>query len=216
MPRPPRIYRATPGVPNHVVIRGNNRRRIFSYVNDRVTFIHYLAKALEKTQCRLHALALLTNHVHLEVDPPSVSALSELMRSTCWHYSRYRNARTGGSGKLFEERFWSRPLNDWSDVATVTAYIDLNPVGKLYGRPATDWSSKGLHLGETSNVPHDIWEPSPWYLDLGQCTSARIDRYREWIADYQLRRLERSIEEPLSLPCEHRGRLERPDRTSAR
>ncbi len=180
-------------------------------------FIRYLAKALERSESQLHALALNANHVHLEVCPPTVPALSELMRSVCWHYARYRNRRTGGSGKLFEERFWSRPLNDWNDIGVVTAYIDLNPVGKVYGRPATKWSTLGLHTGERSNVPHDIWQPSQWYLDLGENALERVASYRSWLEAYRARRRDKSLEIPSPQTHEeHRGRLERPDRSSAR
>lgn len=103
MPRKPRCRIVVPGRPHHVVIRGNNRRRLFSYSSCYRRFLRYLADALRHTGCRLHALALMTNHVHLVITPPDAAALSSCVKRLAQRYAVQRNARFAASGKGLEE-----------------------------------------------------------------------------------------------------------------
>ena len=126
MARLRREQRVIPNQPNHVVLRGNNRRNLFSYANDRDFFIRLLRRFADDS-CLFHNIALLTNHVHLVATPDSVEALSGCIKNCSQQYATYRNKRRGGSGKLFEERFFSKPIADDFHMAVVSAYVDLNP-----------------------------------------------------------------------------------------
>ncbi len=63
MPRKPRFF--LPGVPVHVVQRGNNRQSIFIDDFDRRVYLDWLKEASERWSCRIHAYVLMTDHVHL-------------------------------------------------------------------------------------------------------------------------------------------------------
>ncbi|MFB1486234.1 MULTISPECIES: transposase [unclassified Thiocapsa] len=63
IPRKPRFF--LPGVPVHVVRRGNNQRPIFSDDIDDRACLHWLKEASGRWSCRIHAYVLMTNHVHL-------------------------------------------------------------------------------------------------------------------------------------------------------
>jgi putative transposase len=67
MPRRPRIH--LDGVPLHIVQRGHNRAPCFFGEEDYQTYHYWLAEALKKEHCALHAYALMTNHVHLLITP---------------------------------------------------------------------------------------------------------------------------------------------------
>ena len=85
MPRQARIV--APGLPHHVYMRGNNRRRLFGRPTDYRRYIDCLARGLDASACTLHQLTLMTNHVHLAIrvaDAP----LGEIMRSVASRYAR--------------------------------------------------------------------------------------------------------------------------------
>src|SRR5258706_11670778 len=117
--RKPRIV--VPGYPHHVILRGNNRRRLFSYPSDYRAFLRYLAGGLRKHPCEVNALALMTNHVHLLMTPRKLETLPKLIHYTSMRYAQLRNARHADSGKLFEGKFLSFPVLGERQLAIVTA-----------------------------------------------------------------------------------------------
>ena len=199
MGRPHRCERVLANKPNHVIIRGNNRRRLFSYPRDRHEFVRLLGIGLRKHACELNAASLLSNHVHLIVIPGLVKALSECMKFVNWRYALYRNKRMGGTGKVFEERFWSKPITSTRQLAVTTLYVDLNETSagiKPYRGRA--WSTRSFHDGkpEESWLPFTLWTPSSWYEHLGRNTAARQEGYREWEQTYLQQRLVREVDCP--------------------
>jgi putative transposase len=67
MPRKPRFN--LPGIPQHVIQRGNNRDPCFLGEEDYQRYLADLDEALINNDCRCHAYVLMTNHVHLLVTP---------------------------------------------------------------------------------------------------------------------------------------------------
>ena len=63
MPRRPRIQ--LDGVPLHIFQRGHNREACFYGEEGYQSYLHWPGEALGESDCRLHAYALMTNHVHL-------------------------------------------------------------------------------------------------------------------------------------------------------
>ena len=62
MPRKPRFR--LPGVPQHVIQRGNNREPCFFFETDYYRYLENLESAAKKFHCQIHAYVLMTNHVH--------------------------------------------------------------------------------------------------------------------------------------------------------
>ena len=67
MPRRPRMY--LPGIPAHVVQRGNNRQATFFCEDDYRFYLHCMAGAARRYGVAIHAYVLMTNHVHLLMTP---------------------------------------------------------------------------------------------------------------------------------------------------
>ena len=67
MPRQQR-YRI-PDIPQHLVVRGNDRRACFFDSSDYSRYLALLNEASSKHRCEVHAYVLMTNHVHLLVTP---------------------------------------------------------------------------------------------------------------------------------------------------
>lgn len=223
-----RTREVEPGYPHHVVLRGNNRRKLFSYQPEYVLFLKCLANGLSKTGCLLYGASLLSNHIHLIIVPPSEQSLSKCIQRVAQRYAQVRNKRRRGSGKLFEQRFFSKVIRTESQLGIVTAYVDTNPelAGlecKLYRR--YPWTSLGLHCGELSSsspILSSLCSPSPWYLSLGKTYHARSNVYRDFVYAYaykiyllgysdNLHRTESATQIARQTPW----RFMRPDRTRA-
>jgi putative transposase len=174
--------------PHHVILRGNNRRRIFSYPDDYWAFMRYLAQGMAKHPCQMHALTLMTNHVHILLTPSTPEAMSKLVHHTAMRYAKLRNAGRSSTGKLFEGPFKSFPVLGDGQLARVTAYIELNPVRAGMRDDPRDYrySTYGLHVDGRCDVPPSLWTPSPWYRSLGDTIQERARRYRDWVRDCRL------------------------------
>ncbi|MDR1187640.1 MAG: transposase [Bifidobacteriaceae bacterium] len=129
----------------HAMMRGVNRTDLFVDDQDREFFLEHARETAERTGARVLAFALMGNHVHflIEADPDQLSAFFRLLGG---RYARRFNLRHQRVGHLFQGRFKSIPVNDIKYLATVVAYIHLNPVrGGLASDPADyQWSSRGV------------------------------------------------------------------------
>jgi putative transposase len=67
MSRKPRFI--LPGIPQHVIQRGNNREPCFYAEQDSWRYLHDLKEAATHNQAAIHAYVLMTNHVHRLVTP---------------------------------------------------------------------------------------------------------------------------------------------------
>jgi len=67
MPRRTRIV--VPGIPWHIIQRGNNRSACFYTDDDYHKYLETLKEQADKYDCLIHAYCLMTNHVHLLLTP---------------------------------------------------------------------------------------------------------------------------------------------------
>jgi len=181
MPRTARTV--LPGVPHHVILRGNNRRRLFSYPRDYDHWLYLIGRELETGDVALNAFCLMRNHVHLLATPEEESALSRFIKGVAQRYAQRRNRRLRASGKLFEERYYSKPMQSEAHLALATAYIDLNPVRAAITKTGDGyrWSTFATHAGSTPPSPYvRLWSPSSWYLGLAPDSAGRVAAYRAW------------------------------------
>ena len=78
MARKPRFN--LPGVPQHVVQRGNNRESCFLADADNRRYLRDLHDAALKNQAAIHAYVLMTNHVHILVTPGHPYSITHMMQ----------------------------------------------------------------------------------------------------------------------------------------
>ena len=159
MARQPRLD--LPGIPQHIVQRGNNRLPCFLDDADRARYRQLLREALLATGCRLHAYVLMDNHVHLLLTPPAPGATSRMMQWLGRQYVGQFNARHGRTGTLWEGRYKACLVDDADYLLRCVRYIDLNPVrARMTDDPtAFPWSGCaglcGLR-GDPLLAPHPV------------------------------------------------------------
>ncbi|EAT16035.1 protein of unknown function DUF1568 [Desulfuromonas acetoxidans DSM 684] len=149
MPRHARID--IPGLLQHVIVRGIERRDIFITDDDREDFVRRLSGLLEETSTACYAWALLDNHVHLLLIPTEIS-LSILMRRLLTGYAVSFNLRHKRAGHLFQNRYKSIVCDSDVYLLELVRYIHLNPVraGKVTDMNALadyHWSGHRQILG---------------------------------------------------------------------
>lgn len=140
MPRRPRYH--VPGDFYHVIARGNQQQDIFRQEDDYLRYLSYLAIYAPKYAVKVHAYALMTNHVHLivqEGDHP----LGLFMKGVQQGYAQYVNKRYEQTGHLFQGRYKAFRIDGDQYLLTLVRYIHLNPVNAgLVQNPADyRWSS---------------------------------------------------------------------------
>lgn len=180
MARRPR--QCPPGLPVHVVQRGNNRQAIFTADADLRAYANWLREAGEKFGVEIHAWVFMTNHVHLLVTPSAADSVSRCMQFLGRHYVRYFNRHYGRTGTLFEGRFRSSLVQSGRYYLACQRYIELNPVrARLVADPADYmWSSYPAHaLGRKPAM----WKPHAEYLALGATAHARRSTWRQFFAE---------------------------------
>lgn len=183
MARTPRIV--LPHHPHHVVLRGSNRRALFSYQDDFAHFLYQLGRGALFSKCEINGATLMTNHVHLVVTPPDELALAKFVKHVAQRYAQRRNQLRRGSGHQFEARFFSRPIRTDLQLALTLQYIDLNPVRAGISRDAGGyrWSTYGLHAATATSFPSSLWTPTHWYLGLAATRDDRATKYAQWVRD---------------------------------
>ncbi|MDT8441911.1 MAG: transposase [Desulfuromonadales bacterium] len=125
MPRLARLDIA--GLLQHVIVRGIERRDIFSDDIDRQNFVDRLLTLLSETGVRCYAWAMLSNHVHLLL-MPTATPLASFMRRLLTGYAMAFNRRHKRSGHLFQNRYKSIVCEEEPYLLELVRYIHLNPL----------------------------------------------------------------------------------------
>ncbi|GMV30491.1 MAG: hypothetical protein AMXMBFR59_26160 [Rhodanobacteraceae bacterium] len=171
-----------PGIPQHVVQRGNIRLPCFLDDDDRRRYLHLLQEALIDTAVKLHAYVLMGNHVHLLVTPPGCCAVSRLLQKRGRHYVGQFTARHRRTGTLWEGRYKSCLVDSDGYLLQCSRYIDLNPVrARMTDDPvAFPWSSCASLCGRSGDP---LLSPHRTYAELGNSREERGDAYRLLLAE---------------------------------
>ena len=174
MPR--RIRFDQPGLPQHIIQRGNNRSACFFADGDYYCYLHWLRKAAHDHGVKVHAYVLMTNHVHLLATPAKAGALATMMQSLGRRYVRYVNSTYKRSGTLWEGRYKAGAVDAEDYVLRVYRYIELNPVrANMVAHPGDyPWSSYAINGGGKAS---EWLKPQALYLALGSGMKERTEAY---------------------------------------
>ena len=129
--------------------------------DDRRLFLTLLSEAAERFELVVDGYCLMTNHVHLVVTPRHETSLAEALKRTNQLYAQYVNRFHGRSGHLWQDRFFSCPLDEvhyWRALA----YIERNPVRARLRRKAWrwPWSSAAAHC--EGKDPTGLFDLTEW------------------------------------------------------
>lgn len=151
MPRKARIQSRTNYY--HVIVRGNNRDRIFVHAGQKKFYLNLLKKQNTDKLIDVAAYCLMDNHVHLIVKAEPDN-LVKAMKSLNTTYAMNFNRHTEGIGHVFQDRYRSEAINDERYLLQVVRYIHNNPVKAKMVKRAEDynWSSYNEYIKGNSNI----------------------------------------------------------------
>ena len=166
-----------PGIPQHVIQRGNDRQPCFASDDDRERHLQDLRDAACRHKVAIHAYVLMTNHVHLLASPPARNAIAAMMQALGRRYVAYFNAAYCRTGTLWEGRYKACLVDSDRYLLRCHRYVERNPVRAAMVANARDyrWSS---HRCNAYGDPDALLTPHPRYLALGDTAPARHAAYR--------------------------------------
>jgi putative transposase len=174
MPRRARL--SLPGIPWHILQRGNNRSVCFFAEEDYRFYLDHLEELALRFGCAVHAYVLMPNHVHLLLTPEREDSAALLMKHLGQRYVQYINRANQRSGKLWEGRFRSCLAQSEYGLACYR-YIELNPVRAGMVNQPRDYRWSSYHANALGKADSLI-TPHEQYLRIARTESARREAYR--------------------------------------
>jgi len=161
--------------------RGHNRQVVFASDDDFEYYRENLILFKKEFGCRIYACCLMTNHVHLIVDPgENPESLSLLMKRVAGRQTRYINKLEKRSGSLWEGRFKSSIVSTKEYLLSCSRYIELNPVRAEIVKKPSDykWSS---FAKKAEGVSDPVVDYDQIYKALGDSAADRRKAYKEYV-----------------------------------
>ena len=181
MPRPLRI--TVSNLPFHVLDRGNNRQIIFHDDEDFIYFLKLLKRYKKELKFKLYHFCLMSNHIHLMIEPTVEGSLPKIMMRLTLAYSSFFNKKYRGVGHVWQGRYKSSLVDKEDYFIWCGLYVELNPVrAGLVARPENwRWSSYNFYaFGKTDPLMEGLVDTDHYYLKLICPTfQERQKRYRE-------------------------------------
>jgi putative transposase len=125
MPRQARLD--LPGLLQHVIVRGIERRNIFRDNVDRRFFVERFSSLLHETDTDCFAWVIIPNHFHLLLHPKRIE-LKQFMRRLLTGYAVNFNKRHRRAGHVFQNRYKSIVCEEETYLLELVRYIHLNPL----------------------------------------------------------------------------------------
>lgn len=181
MPRKARIL--VPNYPHHIVQRGHNRNAVFVADEDYRFYLDNLKEWKTKLGIKLYAWCLMTNHIHLVIEPADdASSVSELMKRLAGRQTAYVNKLEKRSGSLWEGRFKASPIQRDSYLLACCRYVEMNPVSTnmVSGPRPYKWSSYSERVGLSVSRMLDL---DACYLNFANDNDTRVERYKCYLKE---------------------------------
>jgi putative transposase len=173
------------GGANHIWQRGNHQEPVFTDDSENRLFLSILFGSCAQSGVSVSAYCLMTNHYHLVATGGTEGSISAAIGRANQEYSAYQNRKRGTKGRLWQERFGSKPLSAAHYWAAL-CYVERNPVDAGIVSQAWDWpwSSARAHLGIVLEpyLDYSLWQErydrSTWKraLEVGIFESALEER----------------------------------------
>jgi putative transposase len=142
----------------HAINRGNQKKEVFHDRGDYARFMLLIARACERVPMRLLAWCLMPNHFHLVLWPHDDGDMSRWMHWLLTSHVRWHHKKYETSGRIWQGRFKSFPIQQDEHLMTVERYVERNPLRAGLVRRAEEWtwSSLGPWLtGDERSLLHD-------------------------------------------------------------
>ena len=165
----------------HLLTRGNNRQDVFEDEEDFRKYIDLLLRYKEKYHFKLYHYVMMTNHVHLVIEPSEGGGdLSEIMKGINLTYALYYKRKYNHTGHFWQDRYKSIIISNDEYLLACGSYVELNPVRAKMVEDPKDyrWSSYQTYAYGKRDV---LVDEHPIYLQLSEDEGARRKKYRQFV-----------------------------------
>ena len=178
--------------------RGHNRQVVFSSEEEFQYYRENLIGLKKQFGCKVYAYCLMTNHVHLIVNPgKNPESLSLLMKRLAGRQTRYVNKLEKRSGSLWEGRYKSSIISSKEYLLACCRYIELNPLRAGLVNDPKDYLWSGYNRKAEGTVDK-VLDLDSNYRALGNTQKERQSAYKEYvtqtISDEELQLIRGAIE----------------------
>lgn len=182
----PRIARIAPKeYVYHLLTRGNNRQDVFKEKEDYEKYLEILQKYKEKYKFKLYHYVLMTNHIHLVIEPTEKGgALAEIMKGINLSYAQSYKGKYKHIGHFWQDRYKSIIVSKDNYLLACGSYVELNPVrAKMVEDPKEyKWSSYNTYAYGKKDL---LVDEHPIYQNLSEEEKERRKKYREFVRQVQ-------------------------------
>ncbi len=137
----------------HIMVRGNNKERVFEKAQDKEKVIEILQKIKDENAIIIYAYCLMDNHIHIVLKDKK-NEIGMTMRRFGVFYSRYYNKENKRVGHVFQERYKSEAIEDESYLMAVIRYVHKNPVKAKIVKQLDEyvWSSYSEYINDSKEL----------------------------------------------------------------
>ena len=111
----------------HIISRGNNKNFIFRTNKDKKIYLNLVRRMELESQIEVIAWCIMNNHVHLLIRA-DLADLGKALLKINSNYARYYHHSNETCGHLFEDRFYSEPIETEAYLRNCIRYIHSNPI----------------------------------------------------------------------------------------
>ncbi len=187
----------------HVMLRGNNREKIFIDNEDKDRIINILYEKKGNGEYLIYAYCIMDNHIHLLIKEEKAS-VSSIVKRVGVSYAYYFNKKYRHIGHVFQDRFRSEIVENDAYLLALIRYLHQNPLkAGISTIEGYKWSSyreylnRGKGLAETREIlklisddrksaleefirfNHEITEEA--FLDVAKVTEIDETNVKEYI-----------------------------------
>ena len=178
----PRRAPINPTACYHVSTRGNYGAPLFRTRDECRLYLHLYARAAAKFAWRTLSWCLIWNHNHFLIEL-SDGGLTEGMRAINHGFSRRMNAAHDqtGRGHLVRHGFFADEITSDAHLASVSRYIDLNPVAAARCERPEDWDWSGYAATLGLDHPQPFHDPLRLLRHFGSTPERARIAYRRFV-----------------------------------
>ena len=161
--------------------RGHNRQVVFSSVEEFQYYRENLIEFKKQFGCKVYAYCLMTNHVHLIVNPgKNPESLSLLMKRLAGRQTQYVNKLEKRSGSLWEGRYKSSIISSKEYLLACCRYIELNPLRAGLVNDPEDYLWSGYN-SKVKGIVDKVIDLDSNFRALGNTQQERQSAYKEYV-----------------------------------
>jgi len=165
----------------HVMTRGNNRQKVFKDDEDYSRHLEILQQYRQKYKFKLYHYVLMSNHVHLVLQPSDHGgALSEIMKGINLSYAYHYKKKYKHIGHFWQDRYKSIIVSKDEYLIACGSYVELNPVRANMVKDPKEhpWSSYNWYAYGKDDL---LLDKQPAYLNFGRNAGERQQKYRQFV-----------------------------------